>query len=187
MGIACGIPMLTQHRAVFLDRDGVINQSEVKNGRPYAPTNLSGLKILPGVLDGLHRLRQANFLLIVITNQPDVAKGITSKETVEEIHHALMTQLPLDDIFACYHDDAYGCACRKPQPGAIFAAAKKHQIDLSKSYMLGDRWKDVAAGQQAGCKTLFIDYQYDEKQPNHVDFRVQSLSEAAHIILEDTL
>ena len=153
-------------RAVFLDRDGVINHSVVIDGKPYPPENVAAMKILPGVPQALKALSKAGFLLIVITNQPDVAKGMTSRETVEEIHNYMAACLPIDEFRTCFHQDSDGCDCRKPSPGALLAAAKSHHIDLEKSYMVGDRWRDVEAGQQAGCKTIFIDYRYKEKQPS---------------------
>lgn len=170
-------------KAIFLDRDGVINQSIVRNGKPYPPENLAAMTILPGVKDALEQLSKAGFLLIVITNQPDVAKGITRQETVEEINFYLSQQLPLDEIRSCYHEDKDGCDCRKPLPGALLAAAKAHNIDLKNSYMVGDRWRDIEAGQHAGCKTIFIDYGYQEKQPQSMNHRVQTLKEAATIII----
>lgn len=171
-------------RAVFLDRDGVINRAKVIDGKPYPPANLAAMEILPGVPDALKTLSEAGFLLIVITNQPDVARGTTPRETVEEINNYLAAHLPIDEFRTCFHDNDDGCDCRKPLPGALFSAARIHGIDLTKSYMVGDRWRDVEAGQQAGCRTIFIDYNYNEKQPTTVDFRVCSLGEAAGIILE---
>lgn len=168
--------------AVFLDRDGVINRAKVINGKPYPPDNLASMEILPGVHEALQVLSQAGFLLIVVTNQPDVARGTTPRATVEEINNYLARCLPLDEIRTCFHDNDDGCNCRKPLPGALFEAASIHNIDLSKSYMVGDRWRDVEAGQNAGCSTIFIDYGYDEKQPSSTDFCVQSLAEAAQII-----
>ncbi len=173
------------HRAVFLDRDGVINRSKVINGKPYPPDNLSTMEILPGVPDALRKLSHAGFLLIVVTNQPDVARGTTPRETVEEINNYLATNLPIDEFRTCFHDNDDGCNCRKPLPGSLLAAARIHRIELANSYMVGDRWRDVEAGQHAGCKTIFIDYGYDEKQPESVDFRVNSLEEAAKIILKE--
>lgn len=179
--------MLTSQyrRAVFLDRDGVINRAEVRNGKPYPPANLAEVDILPGVPDALEQLHDAGFLLIVVTNQPDVARGITSRDMVEDIHQHLASYIPIDAWYTCFHDDKDGCDCRKPQAGALLNAAKQYGIELSKSYMVGDRWRDIEAGFQAGCKTIFIDYHYDEKQPDSVDFRVKSLSDAAKFILGD--
>lgn len=173
-------------RAVFLDRDGVINKAVVRDGKPYPPANVSELEILPGVEDALVKLGQAGYLRIVVTNQPDVARGTTTKEAVEEINDFLASRLPLDDFRTCYHDSADRCGCRKPQPGALLSAARMHGIDLEKSFMVGDRWRDVEAGQRAGCRTCFIDYGYAEKQPEKVDFRVGSLLEAAQIILGES-
>lgn len=171
-------------RAVFLDRDGVLNRAIVRDGRPYPPPSVSELEILPGVDEALAELCAAGYLLVVVTNQPDVARGATTEEEVEKINAALGSALPIDEFRTCYHDSEAGCDCRKPRPGALLAAAALHDIDLSMSYMIGDRWRDTEAGQRAGCKTIFVDYGYQEKQPEAVDYRVASLSEAAEIILK---
>jgi D-glycero-D-manno-heptose 1,7-bisphosphate phosphatase len=170
-------------RAVFLDRDGVINRAIVREGKPYPPKDLTELEILPGVPEALAALKKAEYKLIVVTNQPDVARGTVKKEVVESINHQLSSTLPLDEFRTCYHDDHEACDCRKPAPGALLAAALKHDIELKRSYMIGDRWRDIEAGQRAGCKTVFIDYGYSEKQPEHVDHRVRSLNDAALVIL----
>jgi len=173
-------------RAVFLDRDGVINRAHIREGRPYPPVDLKEVEILPGVFEALTALHQAGFLLIVVTNQPDVARGATSREAVEKINKHLASCLAIDEFYTCYHDTDDGCDCRKPQPGALLAAAQKYDIDLASSYMVGDRWRDIEAGQLAGCKTIFIDYKYAEKQPESFDFRVNSLLKASQIILGET-
>ena len=170
-------------RAVFLDRDGVLNKAIVREGRPYPPSNINELEILPGVKEALERLHEAKYLLIVITNQPDVARGTAKMEDVERINNLLGSQLPIDAFKTCYHDSADGCDCRKPLPGALFAAAEEYEINLSKSFMVGDRWRDIDAGASAGCKTFFINYRYDEKNPETPDFIVSSLLEAEKIIL----
>lgn len=170
-------------KAVFLDRDGVINRAVVKNGRPYPPSSLDTLEILPGVAKALEKLHEAGYLLIIVTNQPDVARGKVSKAAVDRIHQYLMANFPLDKILSCFHDDADQCNCRKPKPGALLDAAKEYKLDLSACYMIGDRWRDIESGVLAGCKTIFLDYGYSEKQPSNSDFRVKSLSEATNIIL----
>lgn len=170
-------------RAVFLDRDGVINRAIVRDGKPYPPADLTELMILPGVADAMNSLHEAGWLLIVVTNQPDVARGITQISDVEEINLYLQQSLQIDEFRTCYHDSSDGCNCRKPLPGALLAAAYAHGIDLESSYMVGDRWRDTEAGEGAGCKTIFLDYGYDEKQPVKFNHRVQSLAEAADIIL----
>jgi len=171
------------NRAVFLDRDGVLNYTKVINGKPYPPDSLTQFKLLPNVSSALALLHDVGYLLIVVTNQPDVARGKVSIEVVEEINDFLKSSLPLDFIYSCYHDDYENCYCRKPKPGAFIEAASKYKIDLSKSFMVGDRWRDVEAGQSAGCKTFFIDYGYSEKQPNTQNYTVSSLYEAAKIII----
>ena len=170
-------------RAVFLDRDGVINRAIVRDSKPYPPANLAETEILPDVAEALIALRDAGFMLIVVTNQPDVARGTTSRAVVEEINKYLADRLPITEFRTCYHNNEDGCNCRKPLSGSLTAAAKQHGIDLGNSYMVGDRWRDTEAGQRAGCKTIFIDYGYDEKQPESVDYRAASLLDAAQIIL----
>lgn len=172
------------YRAVFLDRDGVLNRAFVRAGRPYPPTNLDELEMLPGVVEACDALHKAGFLLIVVTNQPDVAEGTLRREVVEAINQAISNQLPLDDIRVCYHDDVDHCLCRKPKPGLLLEAARDWEIDLSASFMVGDRWKDIETGRRAGCKTVFIDNKYSEKDPSCPDHRVSSLIEAVSLILE---
>jgi D-glycero-D-manno-heptose 1,7-bisphosphate phosphatase len=171
-------------RAVFLDRDGVINANLERNGKPVAPTSLAEFRILPGVAEAARRLKQAGFLLVVVTNQPDVANGITPRATVEAMHAEIRQNLPIDDIMICFHTDADHCVCRKPKPGLILDAAAKHGIDLPSSYIVGDRWRDVLAGQAAGCATIFVDYGYPQDQPATPDHIVGSLAEAAAIVLK---
>jgi len=171
-------------RAVFLDRDGVINRAIVRGGKPYPPVTPTELEILPGVPQALAALKRAGFRLIVITNQPDVARGRQTKARVEEINQALLgAELPLDAFRVCYHDDADGCDCRKPLPGLVLSAAREEGLDLTASFVVGDRWRDIEAGRQAGCRTILIDYGYAESLVSEPDARVQSLVEAAEWIL----
>lgn len=144
-------------RAVFLDRDGVINRALVREGRLSSPASLAEVDVLPGVPDALDDLHRAGYLLIVVTNQPEVARGRTSREAVEAIHAWLRSSLPVDDIRACYHDDEDRCACRKPEPGMLYAAAVERDIRLTESYVVGDRWRDIGAGRRAGCTTILVD------------------------------
>ena len=174
--------------AVFLDRDGVINCAVVRDGKPFPPSSVEELELQPGVSSALLDLKAHGFDLFVITNQPDVARGRQTRGAVEAIHKALASSLPIDDIFVCYHDDADHCTCRKPRPGLLLEAHRKHNIDLSRSFMVGDRWRDIDAGHSAGCKTVLIDYGYREKtpaQPPHAT--VRSLREAADWIICSSL
>lgn len=171
-------------RAVFLDRDGVINQAVVLHGKPFAAASFAELSILPGVREALLELRASGFLLIVVTNQPDVARGTQDRSLVEAMHVWLTSELPLDGFYVCFHDDRHGCNCRKPQPGLLLTAAQERGISLPASYMIGDRWRDVEAGQRAGCRTVWINYGYTEKAPlRPPEATVQSLPQAVAWIL----
>jgi D-glycero-D-manno-heptose 1,7-bisphosphate phosphatase len=173
------------NKAVFLDRDGVLNRSIIKKGKPYPPSSLPELEILPGVEEGLSLLKKAGFLLIGATNQPDVARGIQRQQVVEAINWKLVQVLNLDDILVCYHDNQDNCPCRKPKPGLLLAAAEKYRIDLETSFMVGDRWKDIEAGRQAGCRTIFIEANYRERKPvPPADCMAHDLISAAHWILK---
>lgn len=174
---------MTTKPAVFLDRDGVINANLERNGRPVAPRSLAEFRLLPGVEESVRRLKRRGYLVIVVTNQPDVADGLTPRATVDAMHDIIRAKLAVDDIRTCVHNDAAGCDCRKPKPGMILKAAAEHEIDLASSYVVGDRWRDVAAGRAAGCSTVFIDYGYKQDGPNHPDVVVRSLAEATERIL----
>lgn len=170
-------------RAVFLDRDGVLNRPVLRNGQPGPPWSLAELVVLPGVDDALARLRAGGFVLIVATNQPDVARGRQRREVVDAMHDSLRARLPLDEIRACYHDDADGCGCRKPQPGLLVEAAQAWGIDLPSSFMVGDRWRDIEAGRRAGCTTLLVAGAAAEADGCRPDHRVADLGAAAELIL----
>ncbi|HYK18525.1 MAG TPA: HAD family hydrolase [Bryobacteraceae bacterium] len=170
-------------RAVFLDRDGVVNRAVLRDGKPYPPSSLADLRLLPGVREACRMLREAEFALILITNQPDIARGTANASEVGEIHSRLRRFLQLDDVRVCPHDDDARCDCRKPKPGLLLEAAETWNIDLGSSFVVGDRWRDVEAGQRAGCQTIFLDYGYRERQPDGPFTRVRSLLEAANWIL----
>lgn len=171
-------------RAVFLDRDGVLLKPVIRDGRPYPPSCPEEMEILPEAPAALERLKQQGLLLVVVTNQPDVARGTQTAEAVARMHQRLARELPLDDILACLHDDADDCQCRKPKPGLIQEAARRHGIDASRSFLIGDRWRDIEAGQAAGCTCLLIDYGYREKAPARPPAaRVHSLAQAVEWIL----
>ena len=175
--------MATPRPAVFLDRDGVLNRTAVRGGTPYPPASAAEVEILPGVEDALRRLRERGLPLIVVTNQPDVARGTQKQSAVEEINRMLSRRLGLTAVYTCYHDNADDCACRKPRPGMLTRAAEEHGVDLRRSFMVGDRWGDVAAGAAAGCETFLIDMAYSQCHRCTPDHKVADLSEAADIIL----
>lgn len=176
--------MRPKRPAVFLDRDGVINRTRVRDGTPYPPMSVSEVELLPGVSDAINRLADKDLPLIVVTNQPDVARGAQTRETVEAINAFIASKLPsLTTFYVCYHDNADRCQCRKPGPGMLIQAAAEHDLDLPRSFMVGDRWSDVVAGAAAGCQTILLDVPYNQCNrctPNHV---VADLTEAAERIL----
>jgi D-glycero-D-manno-heptose 1,7-bisphosphate phosphatase len=171
------------NRAVFLDRDGVLNRVLRREGQFVMPASAADVEILPGVHEALRELKAAGYALIVVTNQPDVARGRATKAIVGEINDYLSRHLPLDDIRVCFHDDSDGCGCRKPKPGLLSALPA---YDPSLSVMVGDRWRDIEAGRAFGCRaTILVDYDYGESFPHEPDVRVRSLAEAAAWILKN--
>jgi D-glycero-D-manno-heptose 1,7-bisphosphate phosphatase len=171
-------------RAVFLDRDGVLNKAIVRDGKPYPPPDESELEVVNGASETLGRLTHVGFDLVVVSNQPDVARGTQTREEVERLDAVIRQRLPmLNAFYICYHDDADNCPCRKPKPGMLLDAAADRGVDLRHSYMIGDRWRDIGAGQAAGVQSIFIDYGYRERQPVPPFRRVASLREAVSWIL----
>jgi D-glycero-D-manno-heptose 1,7-bisphosphate phosphatase len=173
---------MTLRRAVFLDRDGVLIRTYVRAGVPHPPHDLSDLEILPGVCEAVDRLGDLGLLRIVVTNQPDAARGAQTRHAVEVMNDALLEQLTLDDVYTCYHDSLDRCACRKPLPGLLLQAAERHCIDLAGSFIVGDRWSDVEAGLAAGCRTFLIPEIYSQRERCRPDFEVPDLAAAAERI-----
>jgi len=175
--------------AVFLDRDGVLNQPVVREGIPFPPATPDEFEIYPDVVEGCARLKEAGFVLIVVTNQPDIGRGTQSRETVEAMHAKLRAAVPtLDAIEVCYHAGSnHGdpCDCRKPKPGMLFRAAANHSLDLKRSFVIGDRWRDVDCARAAGCRAVFIDHGYREPLREKPDFTVTSFSEAVATVLQN--
>ncbi|TMC10348.1 MAG: HAD family hydrolase [Chloroflexi bacterium] len=175
-----------QRRAVFLDRDGVLNEPVVVDGRPVPPDSLTDLVLTPGVEEACEELRSAGFLLILVTNQPDLARGTRDRATVDAINDELRRRLDLDDVLVCPHDDADRCMCRKPRPGLIHAAARRWHVDLPASVMVGDRWRDIEAGRGAGCRTILLERPYAERPATGADLVTGTLREAVIWIVGDS-
>jgi D-glycero-D-manno-heptose 1,7-bisphosphate phosphatase len=173
--------------AVFLDRDGTLNASVVRDGKPFPPTTVEEFRLLPGVPESCRALKSAGFALVVATNQPDVGRGTLSRAVVEAMHAKLKTLLPeIDRIEVCY-DPGRGETSRrrKPEPGMLLDAAAGLGLDLARSWMVGDRWRDVDCGRRAGVRTVFIDFAYAENLADPPDFIVTSFAEAAEVILRE--
>jgi D-glycero-D-manno-heptose 1,7-bisphosphate phosphatase len=170
-------------RAVFFDRDGVLNEAIVRDGKPYSPANLQEVVIPQDARAAMQRLKEAGFVLLGVTNQPDVARGVQRQEIVEAINTTILGRLPLERFFVCYHDDRDGCDCRKPRPGLLLQAAAEYGIDLARSFMIGDRWRDVEAGRRAGCQTVHLVGRHTEEVGGPPDYTAHSLSDAASWIL----
>lgn len=170
-------------RAVFLDRDGVLNAPVVIDGHPHPPATVEGVTMLPGAADACARLSAQGWLLVVITNQPDIARGTTTRADVDAINARVTAGLDVAEVVVCPHDDADRCGCRKPAPGMILAAAERWGIDPTRSITVGDRWRDVEAGRRAGTATVFVDHGYDERRPERPDHIVASLADAVDLIL----
>jgi D-glycero-D-manno-heptose 1,7-bisphosphate phosphatase len=164
--------------AVFLDRDGVLNRPVLRHGRPHPPESVEDLAVYPDAASSLRRLKVAGYALVVVTNQPDVARGTQRAEVVHQINRELCKRLEVSAVYVCFHDDADGCLCRKPAPGLLLDAAHDLRLDLSHSFMVGDRWRDVEAGRRAGCRTVYIDRRYSERSPQNADLVTTSLAEA---------
>jgi D-glycero-D-manno-heptose 1,7-bisphosphate phosphatase len=172
-------------RGVFLDRDGVINEVVVRDGKPASPRSVSEFRFCDGVVDALQRLSRAGLRLFVVTNQPDLTRGLLTPAVVEEINRILLTRLPIESVSVCPHDDADGCACRKPKPGLVHELVARAGIDLAQSFVIGDSWKDMEAGRRAGCRTILLRRPYNAGVA--ADIVLEGLSEAVDLILGELI
>jgi D-glycero-D-manno-heptose 1,7-bisphosphate phosphatase len=168
-------------KAAFLDRDGVLNSCILRNGSPSPPSDVTEVEILPGVLEAIELLNQNGYLSIVVTNQPDISRGTTSLSQVQEINVSIERLIGVSHFYVCPHDDVDNCNCRKPKPGLIDRAVNDLGIDLERSFLVGDRWRDIEAGQSLGLPSFFIDYSYNELKPKPPFTQVFSLLEAVEI------
>jgi D-glycero-D-manno-heptose 1,7-bisphosphate phosphatase len=174
----------TAKPAVFIDRDGVLNEAIVREGKPCPPRDLSELVITPGARAALEELKREGFSLVVVTNQPDVRRGTAKRADVDNINAHLAALLPLDAIEVCEHDDTDQCDCRKPKPGMILRAREKFGLDLVRSFMVGDRWRDIEAGRRVGCRTVLIGDGYGEPFRCAPTIKLPSLPRAAAWIIQ---
>lgn len=184
---APAVPSPFPARAVFLDRDGVINRPVVRDGLPHPPDTVEEFDLYEDVSAGCRRLQEAGFLLVVATNQPDVGRGTQSRARVEAIHASMQAALPvITRVEVCYDPggSAGSTPRRKPGPGMLLDAADALGVSLAESFMIGDRWRDVDCGRAAGCRTVFIDRGYREALRQTPDWTVDSFAEAVEVILD---
>ena len=169
-------------KAIFLDRDGVLNFGILKNGKSYAPREFKQFRLYPKIKKYCEKLKKKGFKIIVITNQPDVGKGKIKKKEIFKMHKKLKLEISYDDIF-CSFSQFKKSYFRKPNPGMILKAVKKHKINLNKSFLIGDRWSDISAAEKVNCKSIFIDRKYKEKtEIFNPTKKVKSLSSAINFI-----
>jgi D-glycero-D-manno-heptose 1,7-bisphosphate phosphatase len=173
---------MQKNKAIFLDRDGVMNEIVMRGKTISSPRSLEEFIIFPKIKTYLESFKKLGFLIIVFTNQPDVSRNLLEKEILEEMHEIIAETFPINDIVFCPHDNQDNCSCRKPKPGLIIDSAKKWSIDLTKSYVVGDSWKDVEAGNSAGCKTILLRKEYNKEFKKDYDFEIKSLEEVNKII-----
>ncbi len=173
---------MSARRAVFLDRDGVLVREIVVNGQALAPVELGAFRLVPDAAAQTERLRQAGLTCLVFTNQPEVARGLLSTETLDAMHRQLRDSVPVDDIYVCPHQEGDGCTCRKPAVGMLRAGAEDWQVRLEESFVIGDRWRDIDCGHAANCTTIFIDRGYNESLRKQPHYKAPDLLSAAGII-----
>lgn len=170
---------------VFLDRDGVINHAIRIGNRPYSPRNTSELVIIDGVVEAVKKLKAIGLEVVIVTNQPDVSRSFLTLSTLKQIHQQIKKQTSINHFYICTHVSEIKCSCRKPKPGLLNMAAQDLNINLRKSFLVGDRSKDIEAGQKVGCKCFYIDYNYQELKPKMPYTKVKSLQAAADLICND--
>lgn len=166
---------------VFLDRDGVINKVVMREGKPGSPRSMEEFEWEDGAQEAIATLKNSGYPIIVVTNQPDVARNKMDRASINRIHQRIYDKIKVDEVVVCVHDDADACHCRKPNPGMLIESAKKWNFDCKKSFIVGDGWKDMEAGKAAGCTTILLDRPYNENVA--CDFRVKNIQQAVSIIL----
>ena len=167
---------MKKNKAFFFDRDGILNKAIIKNNRPYSPRNIKEIALNLELVKFIKKLKEKKFKIIIITNQPDIKSGKLNRHTLKIINTVIIKKFFVDDIFICTHGKSENCECRKPKPGLLKKASEKWNIDIKNSYFIGDRWKDIEAGEVMGCNTIFIDYNYNEIKPKYYSYKFKNIS-----------
>lgn len=168
-------------RAVFIERDGILNEVQAGPNHPISPMTMEEFRVNEKAKIPIKKLKDAGFVLIVTTNQPGISRGYQSRRDLDYMHDHLRRNFPVDDILVCAHEESDECPCRKPRPGLLIESAFKWQINLDQSYVISDKWQDAEAARTAGCTSLLL------KSPwigqGHHDFVLPSLKEIANKII----
>jgi D-glycero-D-manno-heptose 1,7-bisphosphate phosphatase len=172
-------------RAIFLDRDGVVNKVVLRKGTPSSPRTVDEFELEADAHKSISRLKAAGFKIFVVSNQPDLARGHLTRAALDAMTGTVLATLPVDGVRICPHDDDDACSCRKPKPGMLIDLARENRLVLSQSFMIGDSWKDSTAAARAGCRSIILDRPYNQNAP--ADLRVTDLGQAADVVLEDRL
>ncbi len=174
--------MVTYKKAVFFDRDGTLIETffSKKKKIPVAIKHIKDLKIVKGSKEVINKLSK-KYLILIITNQPDVSRGKNTRQNVIKINLKLKNVLKIDDIFTSYSSDDRNFM-RKPNPGMIYLAKKKYKIKLEKSFVVGDTYKDILAGQKAKCQTILLKKKYNKLQKYKPDYVIKNLKDILKII-----
>ena len=175
---------MVKNKAIFLDRDGVLNIPRIINGKSFAPKKFKDFKLYPNTISNCKKLKNKNYLLIVITNQPDIQRKKIKIEELKNMHEKLYRAINYDDLYCSYTDNNKSYY-RKPNPGMLVRAVKKNKININKSFMIGDRWSDIECAKRVKCKSVFIDRDYNEAKPKNFYAKAKSFSEAVRIILNE--
>ena len=174
---------LKMKRAAFFDRDGTLNLPTIRDGRAYAPLSEADFRIYPEAKEALTLVNEAGLVNLVVTNQPELATGDLNPESLKAMHKTLRDALPIEAVYVCPHHSSEGCECHKPGPKLLLQAAEEWDLDLGSSFLVGDRWRDILAGDNVGCTTILIDRPYSGDCNPH--YRVPDLKSAADCILQN--
>ena len=171
-------------KTIFFDRDGVINIPNIISSKPYAPRKFCDFVVYDEIPELLSYFSNRDYLLVVVTNQPDIGNKLMDISELDKMHSFLHAKLPIKEIFVCPHRQIDNCDCRKPKAGMMRRAIKKYDVDVVHSWLIGDRWSDILAGTIVGLKTIFIDRHYSESLSMRInaDYRVEELEQIYKII-----
>lgn len=171
-----------KRRAIFLDRDGVINKASFVNGKHRSPMLAGEVELYEDAKSSINKLRKLGFLIFVMTNQPEISRGNLRLEESDAINGVIQKEIEPEEIIVCPHDDSDRCCCRKPLPGMITDLISRYKLNPDTCYLIGDRANDIEAGQAAGVKSIQIDRGYPVDLSPHKLASARSLSGAVRII-----